>query len=328
MASIKPIGDKWRAQIYVKGIRESEVFITRAKAVAWAAQRETELRTNAAEGILSGKSCRDAFDKYRREVSIKKKGERWEHIRLAALERFDLDGKLFGNIKLLDVTTAMLCRWRDERLKTVAGSTINRDLTLLSNVMKIAKTEWGWIAKNPVSNVGRAEEPPARDRRISQAEIEALCHVLGFDGATASTVSQRVAVAFLFALETAMRIGEICALNSSMIKGAVAHLPASITKTNQKRDVPLSNRAVELLSLLPYERLFDLTTMRVDALFRKAKKRAGIIDLHFHDTRHEAITRLAKKLDVLSLARMVGHNNLNQLMTYFNESAEDMAKRL
>ncbi len=64
------------------------------------------------------------------------------------------------------------------------------------------------------------------------------------------------------------------------------------------------------------------------ALFRKAKVKALVEDLHFHDFRHLAITRLAHKLDVLALARMVGHRDLRQLQVYYNMSAEDMAGRL
>ncbi|WP_282433170.1 tyrosine-type recombinase/integrase [Massilia oculi] len=75
------------------------------------------------------------------------------------------------------------------------------------------------------------------------------------------------------------------------------------------------------------ERLRPLPAI-LDALFRKAKKAAGIEGLTFHDTRHEAITRLAQKLDVLDLARMVGHTNINQLRTYYNPTAEDIASRL
>jgi len=53
-----------------------------------------------------------------------------------------------------------------------------------------------------------------------------------------------------------------------------------------------------------------------------------IKDLTFHDTRHEAITRLAKKLDVLDLARMVGHRDIKQLLTYYNKSAKEIASQL
>jgi integrase len=63
-------------------------------------------------------------------------------------------------------------------------------------------------------------------------------------------------------------------------------------------------------------------------LFRKARGRCGIEDLHFHDSRATAITRLAKKLDILDLARMIGHANLGQLRVYYRETAEDIAAKL
>lgn len=70
------------------------------------------------------------------------------------------------------------------------------------------------------------------------------------------------------------------------------------------------------------------STQSLDALFRKVRDKAGIENLHFHDTRHEAITRLSKKLDVLALARMIGHRDIKELMTYYNESASDISKKL
>jgi integrase len=117
-----------------------------------------------------------------------------------------------------------------------------------------------------------------------------------------------------------------------MVVGKVAHLPASLTKNGRRRDVPLSNRARELLAMLPAPvdggPLFGLSSGSLDALFRKAKARCLIDDLMFHDTRHEAITRLAKKLQVLDLAKMVGHRDLRMLQIYYSETAADMADRL
>ncbi len=63
------------------------------------------------------------------------------------------------------------------------------------------------------------------------------------------------------------------------------------------------------------ERLFDFKGDQISALFAKCKK-ANIPNITFHDTRHEAITRLAKKLSVLNLARMKGHRDLKKLMIY------------
>lgn len=115
------------------------------------------------------------------------------------------------------------------------------------------------------------------------------------------------------------------------VDGAVARLPASINKNGVRRDVPLSTRAPELLALFPDSGeapLFGISTASLDALFRKARERSSIEGLTFHDSRHAAITRLAKNLNVLDLARMVGHRDLRMLQIYYNESAEDMEAKL
>nr|WP_307742538.1 tyrosine-type recombinase/integrase [Massilia varians] len=240
-------------------------------------------------------------------------------------------------MKLVDATSEVVGKWRDHRLNTdkVSGSTVNRELNLLSNVFTVAAREWKWISASPTTDVRRPKESEARDRLYTEDEIERICLALGFDlddEQPITTVSQRVAVAFLFAIETAMRAGEICALVPRFVAGRVVTLPEEITKNGTKRKVPLSKRAVELLELLPAPAegatIFGITTKSLDTLFRKAKTRAGIEGATFHDSRHLAITRLAKKLHVLDLARMVGHRDLKQLQVYYNETAEEMAKLL
>lgn len=139
-----------------------------------------------------------------------------------------------------------------------------------------------------------------------------------------------VAAAFLFAIETGMRSGEILSLTPERITESVAHLPR--TKNDSKRDVPLSKRALEIISELPVPLVtspyFNVSAESRDSLFRKAVSRSGIIDITFHDARHEAITRLARKLNILELARMVGHKDIRQLQTYYNETAAEIAKKL
>lgn len=330
MASFKKDGDVWRVQIYVKGQRDSGTFSTKAQAQAWAAQRETELRQQIETGVAAGKTLKDAFDRYEKEVSRTKRGHRWEALRMGAMGAFKIDDAAFGDIKLSELTPAIIGLWRDGRLQKVAASTVNRDLNLLSHVLSTAKREWSWIAESPTKDVRRPKNPASRDRRPTQDEIDRLCLSLGFDGSPVATKNQAVAVAFLFAIETAMRAGEICALRPEHITGRVAHLP--MTKNGTKRDVPLSTRAGELLALLPAPEdggtLFGISSASLDALFRKAKERAMIDNLTFHDSRHEAITRLAKKLNVLELARMVGHRDLRMLQVYYNESAAEIAARL
>jgi integrase len=74
---------------------------------------------------------------------------------------------------------------------------------------------------------------------------------------------------------------------------------------------------------------FTVSSASLDALFRKARDRLLLEDLHFHDSRAEALTRLARKVDVMTLARISGHKDLRTLMeTYYRESASDIAARL
>jgi len=109
----------------------------------------------------------------------------------------------------------------------------------------------------------------------------------------------------------------------------VAHLP--MTKNGTARDVPLSSRAIEILKLLvgrDQERVFTVASASADALFRKGKARAMIEELHFHDSRREAISRLSKKVDVLTLARITGHKDIRMLMIYYQTDMSEVAQRL
>ena len=126
-----------------------------------------------------------------------------------------------------------------------------------------------------------------------------------------------------------MRKGEMLSLRWDWIRGSVAQLPRS--KNGDARAVALSSAALEILSTLrglDTVMVFTVTPDTADALFRKAVKSAGIQDLHFHDSRSEAITRLARKLDVLELAKQVGHRDLKSLMHYYAPSAEDRARKI
>jgi len=333
MASFAKRANGWRVQVAIQGVRESRVFSTKTEAAAWAAQRETEIRNDNAAGIQRSRTVQAAFDRYEKEVSAHKRGKEKESIRLRAIGRMEVDGIALKDWKLADVTPDVLGKWRDQRLQKVLGSSVNRDLNLLSHVFSNAAREWRWIARSPTADVRRPDDPPPRDRLYTQEEIDRICAALGIDADQAepvATVSQRVGIAFLFAIETAMRAGEICGLMPTDIIGRAATLQQ--TKNGTKRPVPLSKRAAALLKLLPASidggPVFGLAPKSLDALFRKAKTRAMIEGATFHDTRHLAITRLAKKLNVLDLARMVGHRDLKQLQIYYNEKAEDIALKL
>ena len=312
MASIRKHGKGWQAQVAMKGIRKSRKFATKAEAKDWSARQEYLIHEG--EGQPGSGTLGDLFDRYAREVSPTKRGGRFEALRLAALGRDPL-----ASVAIRDARPGDFADWRDRRLEQVAPGSVIREMNIISAVMMRAWKEWGELSGNPLADVRRPKAPAHRERRVTADEIEAL-------EKAARTPSEKLAVlAFRFAIETGMRQGEIARMVRDDITGSVAHLPT--TKNGTARDVPLSTAALALLDGLPDE-LIALSAPAIDVHFRRVRDRAKISGLVFHDSRHEAITRMARKLDVLALARVVGHRDIRQLQAYFNESPEDLAKRL
>jgi hypothetical protein len=269
MASISRIGKRWRAQVFVRGVRASQVFDTKAQASAWALEQQAEL----AGDKLPDKTFGEALERYGREVAPQHRGYVWELRRLGAMGRHRLAGKRLALIVGSDIAD-----WRDDRLRSVAPASVLREMKLMRSVFESCRRDFGWLRENPMRDVTRPTAPPSRKRRITADEIERLKLAFGLgEQMAADTATQRVGLAFLLALETAMRAGELLGLHW--------------------RDVDLVERA-------------------------------SLEDLHFHDSRAEAIWRLSKKLDVLQLARVIGHRDLKSLLIFYDVSASELAKRL
>lgn len=319
MPTFRKSGAGWRAEVFRRGIRRSGTFPSKAAAQAWAGKVEAEIM-GGIRGDIPRQTFGDLLERYSREVSAGKKGARWETIRIALLRRDPLAG-----VPLKELDAPHVAQWRDRRLKGwndgdrdipgVSSSSVRREWNLLSHACTIAIREWHWLRINPFAGVKRPQSARNRERTATDEEIERLGKV-----ATSPTRLQSYA-AFLFAVETGMRASEICGLRE--IVGTVARL--ADTKNGTRRDVPLSARALELWG---EHGPFDILPGTLDATWRKMTKDAGIVNLHFHDSRHTAATRLSRKLNTLQLARMLGIKDPRILMVYYNETAEDIAKRL
>ncbi len=323
MPTYRKIKNRWRAEVRLKGKYKSKTFATKSEAREWATDVESTL-TGKREG--SAHLIRDAFERYGREVSVEKKGAKWELVRLNLLGRYDL-----ADVSFAYLATEDLAMWRDRRLREVSGATVNRELNLISSVFERARKEWGWCVSNPVRDISRPKKPRPRDRRISDDEIERVLYALGYDeNEEATTHQQLTGVMFLMGIETAMRRGEMVALRWGDIHLQQRYVSIVDSKNLDQRDVPLTTRAVELLGRLKQEGKgpFSLSSDTASTLFRRAVKKAEIEDLRLHDSRHEGLTRLARKLDVLDLARMVGHRDPRSLMIYYNATASEIASRL
>lgn len=319
MASITKNGPSWRVRIKHKGtVVATKSFRLKAEALAWAQEQERQLET--ASRIGEQKTVAQALQRYAEEESPKKRGRRWEEVRLAKLIR-DLP---FSARPLTEVTPADIAAWRDSQSN--APGTVRREMVLLNSVFTICVREWGWLRVNPMSAVRKPPNARARDRVFTDEEVEAICEKL------VGPKGRLVALVFRIAIETAMRSGEIVSLTRDQVDLKKRVVRLSKTKNGDKRDVPLSLEAINLFEVAlksgSGDRVFDLTDAVRDVLFRQARNAAGVEGATFHDSRATALTRLARKVDVLTLARIAGHRDLKSLQVYYRESAEDIALRL
>ena len=261
----------------------------------------------------------------------KKRGNAHEERQAKAFLR---DFAWLADKRLADLDTPDFARWRDERLKVVSDATVLRNLNWLRHAFRVAREEWRWMSGNPLQGLRIPKNPAPRTRRVAPAEVRALCRVLDYrPGKAPQTKSQEVALAFMVGLRSGMRAGEILSLGAGNLDlrrrvASVQHKTQHLT--GKPRDVPLTRHAVRLLQPVAHlKACFTISSAVLDALFRKARDRLLIEDLHFHDTRAEALTRLARKVDVLTLAKISGHKDLRILQNaYFRETAEQIAARL
>lgn len=335
MATIEKHGPSWRAIVRRRGYPpQRQTFKYKVQAEAWA--REIEQAMDKLEFVLpSVKLVRDLFVRYKDEVSPKKRGAKWEIVRLKMLlgEGKDKAEARFMGREVSQVGWQDIRGWRDERLKKVSGASVNRELNLVSAVFSHAIKEWGEPMRgNPVAEVKRPARGVARRRRLSDGEVEKLKTYFKGEGIREGLgrTMDLMPTLIELAVETAMRMGELCSLEWSNVdlEGCWAYLPK--TKNGEERYVPLSPRAVELISGLPEleVRVLPINTGTAGVYFREAVQALGLGDLHFHDTRREATTRLSRKLPVMELASMTGHKDLKNLMIYYAPSPSDIAKKL
>ncbi|SEH89036.1 Phage integrase family protein [Paraburkholderia hospita] len=343
MASITPHKDGFRVQVYVAGVRDSKVFRTKREANAWGASRETELRTARGKPAAELHTVGAMLTRYSEEISEKKEGARHEQLRIKAFVR---DFPRIAELPLAQLTTPVLGKWRDARLAgftapdgrevlNVAPASVQRDVNWLRNACTVARLEWHWMEHNPFEGFRHPGEGAPRDRRVDPwRDVRPIVRALGYvSGKAPETKSQEVALAFLVALRSAMRAGEILALGDDTLN--LADRTATVKhkmqyQTKRPRVIPLTRHAVRLLKPVAGKgKCFTVGSDSLATLFRKARDRVMIEGLHFHDSRAEALTRLARKVDVLTLAKISGHKDLAMLSNvYYRESAKDIAARL
>lgn len=324
MATYIKRGDAWRAQIRRKGHPAlSATFDTKAEAQRWAAEIEGDMSRARFVDLREAEqtTLAEALERYRREVTQGKKGRRQEEIRIDRLVE-----SRYGAMSLAAIKSSTMAEYRDSELKRgVSTATVRLNLAILSHLYTVAVKDWGIQGLvNPCKNIRMPKGSKQRDRRPTSAELDRLYKAAG-------EMNAQLPVMIELAIETAMRRSELVMLRKDQIRGKVAFLED--TKNGERRAVPLSKRALELLAGLPTPigggRYFSLTLNTVSNYFPKACAAAGVEGLRLHDLRHEATSRLFERgFNMMEVASITGHKTLAMLKRYTHLSPQDLAERL
>ncbi len=326
MASIRQRSGVWQAQVRRLGYpSEFKTFSTKAEAQTWARAIEAAMDQGVHQATHSARSVllSELLARYSEQVSPTKRSRLREQQTIEFMLRHKMAAYSMDKL-----TPAVVASYRDERLKTVAPATIIRELSILSSVISHARKEWGLPSDNPCALVRKPASPQGRNRLLKADEEARLLEEL-------KPVRRRspwMVPLVQLALETAMRRGELLSLRWENVNLVAQTALLPMTKNGTARIVPLSKKAVAILQALPGEKpgpVFPLSYMVVNNCFVAACERAGIVDLHFHDLRHTATTRLAEKLpNVIELAAVTGHQTIQMLKRYYHPKAEALARKL
>lgn len=327
MATIRKLRGRWQAQVRHKGMKpRAKSFDTKADAERWARGLEAEIDRGgsfADTKLAETMTLKSVLERYLKEVTPLKRSAKTEFYRIRGLLKRPIMYRTLSGL-----TPADVAGYRDERLQTVAGSTVLKELNAIGHAIETARREWGVnIPQNPVKMVRRPKAPRGRDRRLQPGEEERL-----LAAADAGRVTWMRPLMVL-AIETAMRQGEVLSLlwTDVDLDRRIARL--DMTKNGEPRDVPLSTRALEALQMLAEQRIDDrvvpATASAVGQAWLHLRARAQIPDLHYHDLRHEAVTRLLERgLNVIEVGTISGHKELRMLQRYSHLKAVDLVDRL
>ena len=329
MASIRKRGDTWRAEIRRKGYRRmSATFDNREDAEEWADDIERDMKrgryVNNQEANTT--TLKEALLAYKKEVTPHKKGSKRESNRINQLASLP-----FAEKKLADIRSVDIARYRDERLKKVSPSTVKKEISLISQVFVTCVSEWGIDGiSNPTSGIKIRNARKKRTRRISNEEQELIL----------SSLDSPFAEFTEFALETAMRRGEIYKLEWKDVVLSKNYVMVLDPKNSEDRAVPLSKRAIEIIKSLPRNisgRIFDIGHIdNITHHFLKACRENGIEDMRFHDTRHEATSRLFEltdsngnyRFEMMEIMSITGHKTISEIKGYTHLRGDKLSDKL
>lgn len=327
MASITCRGDyQFQAIVRRKGYKsQTKTFEARADAEKWARDVESKMDRGRFQDRreIESTTLGEALERYLNSVTPSKRGHVAERNRIKQLQRHPISLRPLDGLCSRD-----FAEYRDARLGEVSGNSVRLELALLSHLYTIAIKEWSMPLEHELLKVRKPKAGEGRERRLGKDEEKLLREALLRPAARSAAVWLEASIDL--AIETGMRAGELLTLDWHQVNLTFGVIRLKETKNGSSRTVPLSAKAVEVLRGLPSKahggrvipNFHD--TSGLDRAFKRLCKSAGIHDLHFHDLRHEAASRLAPRMKVQTLAKIMGWKTLQMAMRYYNPTEQEL----
>jgi len=334
MASYTKRGNRWRAQIRKAGQPTvSKTFPNKTQAQRWARQVESDMDRQSwgDPSLLAERSLQWLIEQYQ--------GSREARPQMATSCRlFQAD---LGDVTLANLNALMITKWARLRASRdgVTPATLQIDLINLGSLLKFAHAYLGLLdrtgevarARVLLKDEGLVAKSRERDRRPAEEELARLQGYLT-SGAYTRTARTPLWALIQFSIASAMRLGETCRiewrdLNQADRTVVIRNRKHPSRKAGNNQEVPLLGDAFDLVMEQPRtgSRIWPYNPKSVSSTFPRICHRLGIVDLHWHDFRHEAITRLFEQgYQIQEVALVSGHRDWGMLRRYVQLRAKDL----
>lgn len=331
MATFKTRGKySHQAVIRIAGQAQSrsKTFSTLAEAKEWALQTENEIRSGIYPKRLEAEtlSLRDALARYQETETPKKRGADQERRLINRLSKTSLAGKPVGLIQSAD-----LAAYRDARTQVVSGTTVHKELCLLSSLFDVARREWSLVTlDNPCKSITYPSAKNERKRRLQEHELTALLV------AALNSQDEKIFPAIVLALVTGLRRRNLTDLTWEQVDLVARKASIPLTKNGRPLEIPLFKLAREVLGRLKAlggggaiaKILGYQSAEALSQAFRRVCQVAGIEDFRFHDLRHAAATEYAKKFAAQELARFFGWATIQMALRYYHPTTDELLNKI
>lgn len=340
VASIIQIRGRWRAQVRRRGFPDyTKTFDTKAAAQTWARQVEADIDRGSVPSARAvqgrGYVVADLLDDYiklraaSREIHDKSN----EHYMLLRLR------ERLGELDATRLRPDDLVGYAQARSDDGAGPyTVNMEVSKLGTIMRMVAASRHMALPDAVqqarpllSHLHLIGGGGKRERRPTEDELaQILSHLEKHRGRV-------FADAVRFAVGTGMRRGEITRLLWADLDEA-KHL-VLVRDRKDPREKKGNHQWIPLLSQTDYgcmwalvqaqpkvsDRIFPIGESALSKYFTWACRALSIPDLHLHDMRHHAISRLFEMgYRIEQVALVSGHRSWVHLKRYTNLRPEDL----